>query len=94
MADKPSHWTVEQAVRCLIAESNIRSDGQLVAYRGGCRWEEDYQALNLKEQAPGLPAQFKDDGVYLITGGLGGLGMLVAGHISEVSERDAGSDLS
>ncbi|AIS56744.1 beta-ketoacyl synthase N-terminal-like domain-containing protein [Vibrio coralliilyticus] len=85
LANESGHWTADQAARCLIAESSINTDGQLVAYRGGCRWEEDYQAVNLKQQEPGLPAQFKDDGVYLITGGLGGLGMLVAGHISEMS---------
>ncbi|NOH71943.1 acyltransferase domain-containing protein [Vibrio pectenicida] len=72
------------AARSLIAEANIATDGQLVAYRGGCRFEEEYQAVRLHEQVSGISAQFKDEGVYLITGGLGGLGMLVAGHISEL----------
>ncbi|GLT18781.1 polyketide synthase [Vibrio zhanjiangensis] len=70
--------------RSLIAEANIASDGRLVAYRSGCRWEEEYQAVRLQEHISGVSAQFKDDGVYLITGGLGGLGILVAGHISDL----------
>lgn len=68
----------------LIAESHIDTHGNLVAYRGRNRWEEDYQAVQLKQDDTGIPAEVKDDGVYLITGGLGGLGMLVAGYLSEI----------
>lgn len=69
----------------LIDESHIDTHGNLVAYRGRNRWEEDYQAVHLKQDDTGIAAELKDEGVYLITGGLGGLGMLVAGHVSEVS---------
>ncbi|MGL4486067.1 MAG: beta-ketoacyl synthase N-terminal-like domain-containing protein [Yersinia sp. (in: enterobacteria)] len=69
----------------LIAESNINTHGNLVAYRGNHRWEENYQAVNLKQDGTGMPATVKDDGVYLITGGMGGLGLLVADYLSEIS---------
>lgn len=74
----------QQVANYLIAETDLATDGKLVAYRSGCRWEEEYQAVRLHEQVSGISAEFKDEGVYLITGGLGGLGMLVAGHISEL----------
>nr|WED67958.1 KR domain-containing protein [Pectobacterium colocasium] len=54
-----------------------------MAYRSNQRWEESYQAVHLKQDDLGLPADLKDDGVYLITGGLGGLGLLLANHLSE-----------
>ncbi|WP_164106638.1 hypothetical protein, partial [Stenotrophomonas maltophilia] len=60
----------------LIDESHIDTHGNLVAYRGRNRWEEDYQAVHLKQDDTGIAAELKDEGVYLITGGLGGLGML------------------
>jgi polyketide synthase PksL len=53
----------------------------LVRYRDGAR-----QVLRWEEVAAGpeqAPAAFKDDGVYLITGGAGGLGLLFARDILE-----------
>ncbi|WP_199911710.1 type I polyketide synthase [Dongshaea marina] len=75
----------EEIANHIIAESNISTHGNLVVYRGGSRWEEDYKSVNLKPDDSGIPATFNDDGTYLITGGLGGLGMLIAGQVSEVS---------
>ena len=79
------HVNLQSLAKCLIAESHMITDGELTAYRGGNRWQEDYQAVHLESSQPGLPAQFRDDGTYLITGGLGGLGMLVAEHIASIS---------
>ncbi|MCG5048741.1 acyltransferase domain-containing protein [Pectobacterium brasiliense] len=76
---------LDEFAHSLIAESHIATHGNLVAYRGNQRWEESYQAVHLKQDALGLPAELKDDGVYLITGGLGGLGILLANHLSENS---------
>ncbi|SBS34854.1 Phthiocerol/phenolphthiocerol synthesis polyketide synthase type I PpsE [Marinomonas spartinae] len=76
-------WSIEKAAHCLIAEGKIENHGELVAYRGACRFQEDYQPVKVSQDIPGLPANFKDDGVYLITGGLGGLGLLVAEHIAD-----------
>ncbi|KML70142.1 type I polyketide synthase [Pectobacterium peruviense] len=75
----------DELAQWLIAESHIATHGNLVAYRGNQRWEESYQAVHLKQDTIGLPAELKNDGVYLITGGLGGLGILVANHLSEQS---------
>ncbi|MCL9779888.1 acyltransferase domain-containing protein [Vibrio sp. S4M6] len=83
-AGNREQWTVAKAAGHLIEECRIATDSQLIAYRGGSRWEEDYQAVGISQQDPGLPVDFKDEATYLITGGLGGLGMLVAGHISDM----------
>lgn len=41
------------------------------AYRNGIRYEQDFQAI----QSSGTAVVIKEQGVYLITGGLGGMGM-------------------
>ena len=43
----------------------------MVAYRGRERWVQDYEAVKLESGEPEL----KRGGVYLITGGTGGIGM-------------------
>jgi polyketide synthase PksN len=58
-----------------------RSDGVLVRYEQGAR-----QVLHWREvpsEGGAADVAFKDHGVYLITGGLGGLGLLFAGEIAK-----------
>ncbi|MCO4313104.1 type I polyketide synthase [Pectobacterium versatile] len=82
---KQSTAQADEIAQWLIAESHITTHGNLVAYRGKQRWEESYQAVHLEQDTIGSPAEIKNDGVYLITGGLGGLGILVAKHLCETS---------
>jgi len=53
-----------------------------IAIRGNQRWEQKYQGDIID---PDMPPAFslKDDGVYLITGGLGNIGLLLASYISK-----------
>ncbi|WP_241650053.1 type I polyketide synthase [Rosenbergiella collisarenosi] len=69
----------------LIDELSLQTDGQLVALRGDQRWEEDYQSIPLPTLAESASVNVEDNGIYLITGGLGGLGMLVAEYVAEIS---------
>ncbi|WP_338803445.1 beta-ketoacyl synthase N-terminal-like domain-containing protein [Xenorhabdus griffiniae] len=69
----------------LIDESNIDTDGNLVAYRQGYRWEEAYRQVPLSSEESNKTVAIRDDGVYLITGGLGGIGMLVAKQLAQSS---------
>jgi acyl transferase domain-containing protein/aryl carrier-like protein len=52
----------------------------LLALRGGHRWVQDFEPVRLA----GDPAQpgLRRHGVYLITGGLGGLGLALAEHLA------------
>ncbi len=67
--------------------AELRSDprNQVVALRGGRRWTPDFEVLELAaegEPVPGPDAgQFREGGVYLITGGLGGIGLGLAERI-------------
>jgi NADP-dependent 3-hydroxy acid dehydrogenase YdfG/acyl carrier protein len=47
------------------------------AYRAGNRWAETVERISLPEH-DGPPPRLRDHGVYLVTGGLGGLGLQVA----------------
>ncbi|WP_299491653.1 type I polyketide synthase [uncultured Shewanella sp.] len=69
----------------LIVEALIPSDGQIIAYRGKLRFEEDYQGVYLDQLPQSMPRSVREDGVYLITGGVGGLGLLMADYLSTVS---------
>ncbi|HET9210498.1 MAG TPA: type I polyketide synthase, partial [Thermoanaerobaculia bacterium] len=61
----------------LIAETTVEPARPVAAYRGNSRWVQDYEAVRLEAPAPGaLP--LRERGVYLITGGLGGLGLTFA----------------
>lgn len=56
---------------------------QIVAYRDEERWVQTYEPAPLQEVVPAqLP--FRQGGVYLITGGLGGVGPILAEHLGKV----------
>jgi len=62
----------------LITELNVpASDGVVVAYRGGRRWVEALEPCRLESPAK-TPRRLREGGVYLITGGLGGVGLVLA----------------
>ena len=57
----------------------------LIRYEQGSRQVLRWQEVLAEPDTPGIP--FKDDGVYLITGGLGALGVLFAKEILEQTRR-------
>jgi non-ribosomal peptide synthase protein (TIGR01720 family) len=65
----------------LLAELTSGRAEQLVAYRGRRRWGQDFEPLRLEEAARPL-ARLRDRGVYLITGGLGGVGLELAEYLA------------
>jgi phthiocerol/phenolphthiocerol synthesis type-I polyketide synthase E len=64
----------------VLAESEAADEAPLIALRGGVRWMPSLEPLELPETA-GRGA-FRREGVYLITGGLGGIGLAVAEHLA------------
>jgi acyl transferase domain-containing protein/thioesterase domain-containing protein/acyl carrier protein len=64
--------------QCILREGELGNDSnipfRLVAYRGGKRWHEDVERAQLQPVAD----RVREHGTYLITGGLGGLGMAAA----------------
>ncbi|HEX6291078.1 MAG TPA: amino acid adenylation domain-containing protein [Herpetosiphonaceae bacterium] len=64
----------------LIAElTAARPSEPVVAYRGEQRWTQRFAAERLE---PGEPMRLRERGVYLITGGLGGIGLVLADELA------------
>jgi acyl transferase domain-containing protein/thioesterase domain-containing protein len=71
-----------EVVESIIAELSRPPSEAIVAYRNGARWTLDYEAAPIA--SPPLAADaLKEGGVYLITGGLGLLGLTLARHLAE-----------
>jgi NADP-dependent 3-hydroxy acid dehydrogenase YdfG len=69
-------------IQGLILEPGMPGASRAKAYRGGYRWEQSYERGS-------LPARdvktVRQHGVYLITGGMGGIGLTLAAHLSETA---------
>ncbi len=65
---------------CLVGEMRLDGEEEAVAYRNGNRWSETYETLDLAG-ATARPVPLRAGGVYLITGGLGGVGFDLAMHL-------------
>ena len=61
------------------------SDEPVVAYRGGHRWVQGFEKLPLAAPQSGV---LRDGGTYLITGGLGDVGMALAETIARVARAN------
>ncbi|MGZ7443444.1 SDR family NAD(P)-dependent oxidoreductase [Paenibacillus sp. TH7-28] len=69
-----------------LKEERQNKDGvSAVAVRGGERYVREIQQIR-QSVLPASPISFKHNGVYMIAGGLGGLGLEVAKHIAERAE--------
>lgn len=77
---QPSLMTRSWLVQQLANMEQGRSDAGLVAYRGTQRWSKIYESL--QNIGDGGPQRLRMHGVYLITGGLGGVGLAVARHLA------------
>ena len=68
----------------LIAEVTTATAEPAVAYRGRQRWVQIFEQLKLEEPARD-DSLVRQGGVYLITGGLGHIGTLLAAHLARIA---------
>ena len=64
----------------LAGELDEAGEASMVAYRNGHRWLPDLEPAPLPASPP---ASLRSRGVYVITGGLGGIGLVIARHLAE-----------
>jgi acyl transferase domain-containing protein/acyl carrier protein len=69
----------------LILEILSNTDDLEVAYRGKRRWIRTYEPVKF-EGASGLNSRLRKGGVYMITGGLGRIGLTLAGYLARASQ--------
>ncbi|CAM2006331.1 non-ribosomal peptide synthetase/type I polyketide synthase [Acanthopleuribacter pedis] len=70
-----------QIVEQLLSEVTGRKTDQVLAWRGNNRWVQSYESMNI-EPLDG-PRGLRPAGVYLITGGMGGIGQVIAEFLAE-----------
>jgi NAD(P)-dependent dehydrogenase (short-subunit alcohol dehydrogenase family)/aryl carrier-like protein len=76
-------WRREQLIDRLARELLSPTQDAVVAYRGVDRWVQDVAPAHLGA-VDGSASPVREGGVYLITGGLGGLGLQVAEHLARL----------
>lgn len=74
----------EDLIVQLIAEIALQTEEGLVAYRGLERWTQEFEKIELGKAADSS-VKIKQNGVYLITGGLGGMGLVLAEYLARES---------
>ena len=70
----------------LLMEFTSESPDAIVAYRDGHRWVETFERAALLEPAAG--AGLRQGGTYLITGGFGGIGLVLAEHLGRAAKAN------
>lgn len=72
----------EQLITTLIGELTTYTSDQIIAYRGRNRWVQDFQPVQLHKTVT-ENVRLRKQGVYLITGGLGGVGLELAEYLAQ-----------
>ena len=72
----PSERLVEQ----YLTEITTQSNDPAIAYRGNHRWSQSFEAIRLEPTPKQIP--LRQRGVYLITGGLGKIGLTLAEYLA------------
>ncbi|SDY22717.1 type I polyketide synthase [Nitrosomonas sp. Nm58] len=70
-------------IKQILAEIQTDSLASIVAYRGPHRWVQTFEPIQL---AKPVSTSLKQGGVYLITGGLGGIGLTLAEYLAQTRQ--------
>ncbi|HID99343.1 MAG TPA: amino acid adenylation domain-containing protein, partial [Thiotrichaceae bacterium] len=76
------HFQREKVINQLLAELTTKSTDKIIAYRGQHRWVQTFEPVRLEKPINDTP-RLRESGVYLITGGLGGMGLTLAEHLAK-----------
>jgi acyl transferase domain-containing protein len=79
MGDRHLHRLVEQ----LLEELSGASPDKITALRDNRRWVQTYEPIKLEAAGePGKNPKLREGGVYLLTGGLGSIGLVLAKYLA------------
>ncbi|MCG8364457.1 MAG: SDR family NAD(P)-dependent oxidoreductase, partial [Pseudanabaenales cyanobacterium] len=79
---QPGTRCERQLIDQLLAELVTPSSDPVIAYRGLHRWAPTFEPVQLEAPSQ-LPPRLKEGGIYLITGGLGGMGLVLAEYLAK-----------
>ncbi len=81
---KAGSETEGRLIDALVQELHLPPDDREVAYRDGERWTRHFDRKPLATVSPDTAnLGWRQKGVYLITGGLGGIGLATAEHLAQ-----------
>jgi acyl transferase domain-containing protein/acyl carrier protein len=83
VASAPDHASYGSAVGPLLSELTSASSDFMVALRGKHRWIRSFERMHLSDDAPTAESWLRPGGVYLLTGGMGKVGLLVADYLAK-----------
>jgi len=75
-------WQQEKLTDQLLTELRFPISERVIAYRGHNRWLQSFERVRLDKSVEQTP-RLREGGVYLITGGLGGIGLVLAKHLAK-----------
>jgi acyl transferase domain-containing protein/acyl-CoA synthetase (AMP-forming)/AMP-acid ligase II/acyl carrier protein len=77
-----SAWKRQRSIKQLLAELERESPDKVAALRDNQRWIQTYNPVKptITSNDNGI---LKEEGVYLVTGGLGGIGLVLAKYLAE-----------
>jgi len=75
-------WQEEKLVNDLLTELITNLEDLVIAYRGLNRWVQTFEPVQL-EEAKGRTSLLRKGGVYLITEGLGNIGLKLAEYLAQ-----------
>jgi acyl transferase domain-containing protein/acyl carrier protein len=67
----------------LLAEFGAKFSDPIIAYRGNYRWVPIMKPVRLDKATETIPPRLREKGVYLITGGFGGMGFILAEYLAK-----------
>jgi amino acid adenylation domain-containing protein len=73
---------VQQLLKEFMVEAGSPGSDNIIALRGNRRWRESMKSLHLEDTGQ-VEQRLKKKGIYLITGGLGGMGFTFARYLAE-----------
>lgn len=76
----PAHNQDDKLINQLFAELITPSADSTIAYRGSHRWVKTFESIRCDNAQT---SRLRDRGIYLITGGLGGLGLALAEYLAQ-----------
>jgi acyl transferase domain-containing protein/acyl carrier protein len=76
------HQRSQKHIDYLLAEFTAQPTDNVIAYRRNHRWVQTYEPIRLEENITGK-TRLRKQGVYLITGGLGGVGLVLAEYLAK-----------
>jgi len=78
-------WQTQKLIDHIYADIHGNLSEPVVAYRANRRWIQTYEPVNLEKSQSNSP-RLKKGGLYLITGGLGSIGLILAEHLARTCQ--------